>query len=342
MGTLTAGTVAVATAGGSITGGGPSNYQARKVLEATGWQPYSFRITNPVTGEVTYQSYMRAEPLAYVIGAVADATEILSHVDFEDELTPEEEQVMSMVHAVVAGIAENTMSKTFVSGIDDFMNAVEDPERYLDGYLKKQAGAFIPYSALRRDIAKIQDPLIREAWTLADKLRKDSGIPGVAEALPLSLDIYGNPREYRGGAILGPLSPFTDSAEQDDALAHDMAALMDETRRVPITMPGRQIDGLRLSASEYHEYVNLSRNIVQLGGKDFDTYVMDLMGSTAYERMGPDGKVDMIKDAQRQFDAAARQELIKLYDTGEADSLAARLRRRDEVQQERKFGDFLN
>jgi len=282
------------------------------------------------------------EPLAYVIGAVADATEILSHVDFEDELTPEEEQVMSMVHAVVAGIAENTMSKTFVSGIDDFMNAVEDPERYLDGYLKKQAGAFIPYSALRRDIAKIQDPLIREAWTLADKLRKDSGIPGVAEALPLSLDIYGNPREYRGGAILGPLSPFTDSAEQDDALAHDMAALMDETRRVPITMPGRQIDGLRLSASEYHEYVNLSRNIVQLGGKDFDTYVMDLMGSTAYERMGPDGKVDMIKDAQRQFDAAARQELIKLYDTGEADSLAARLRRRDEVQQERKFGDFLN
>lgn len=341
MGSLTAASVSAAVAGGHVTGGGPSNFQARKALEATGWQPYSIKVTNPATGEVTYQSYMRAEPLAFVIGAVADATEILAHVDFEDELTPQEEAAMDVVNAVVAGVAENTLSKTFVSGIDDFLNAVEDPERYLEGYLKRQAGAFVPYSSLRRDIAKIQDPYIREAWTLADKLRQNSGIPGYSEELPLSLDLYGNPRQYASGAIVGPLSPFPDSPETGNALAHDVVALMEESGRVPITMPARTLEGLRLSAQEYQDFVDLSRNQVEIAGKDFDTYMSDLMTSTAYERMGPDGKVDLIKDAQRTFDAEARRQLVDLYDTGEDDSLAARLRRRQDVKAERKLGEFM-
>jgi len=337
MGSLTAGVISAAVAGGSITGGGPSNYQARQVLEATGWMPYSFRIVNPVTGGVTYQSYMRAEPMAYVFGAVADATEILSHVDFEDELTPEEEQAMQVVAAVVAGISENTMSKTFLSGVSDFLQAAEDPERYLESWMKRTGAAFVPYSSLRRDLARIQDPYIREAWTMADKLKANSGIPGISETLPLSLDLYGNPREYQTGAIMGPLSPFPDSSGKG-GLPQDIADLMEETNRVPITLPGKSIQGLRLSTQEYHDFVNLSRNDTLIDGMDFETYISDLMMSAAYLNMGPDGKVDLIKQAQGLFDSQARIELEGMHDTGEPESLAERLRRRRDVKTERKYG----
>jgi hypothetical protein len=336
MGSLTAATVAVAVGDGRITGGGPSNPQARRLLEATGWQPYSIRIE---TAEgVTYQSYMRAEPLAFVIGAVADATEILSHVDFEDELTPEEEQAMKMVSAVVAGIAENTTSKTFLSGISDFIQVTEEPDRYLNQWLQNTGSAFIPYSALRRDISKISDPYIREAWEMGDKVRQSSGIPGMSADLPLSLDIYGNPREYKRGAIMGVISPFPESEETGTPLAHNLVELMEQSNKVPITAPNRRIDGLRLSASEYQAYVNLSRNTVEIDGMDFEGYLTEVMGSDAYDAMGVDGKVDMLKDVQRQFDAQAKAELIEQYDTGEPDSLAERLRKRADVKAERKYG----
>ena len=341
MSSLTCATVSVAVANGRVTGGGPSNHEARKVLEATGWQPYSIVVTDPTTGKKVYQSYARMEPLAFVIGAIADATELLSHVDFEDELTPEEEAAMQLVNGIVAGVAENTMSKTFLSGINDFLNAVEDPDRYLDSYLKRQGGAFVPYSSLRRDFSRIQDPYMREAWTMVDKLKKDGGIPGFSESLAPGLDIYGDARQYPTGAILGPQSPWPDSKERDKPIAHRIAALMEESNRVPVTMPRRRVDGIRLIAIEYYSYVNLSRNEIRIDGMDFEESLTDLMDSTAFEMMGPDGKVDMVKQRQRQFDAAARRELEELYDTGEPNSLAERLRRRRTVNQERKLGDLL-
>ena len=206
-----------------------------------------FRVENPVTGEVTYQSYQRAEPLAFIIGATADAVEILSHAEFDDELTPEEEQAMQLVNAVVAGIAENTMSKTFLSGVADAIQAMDDPQRYFKGWTDRMAGAMVPYSALRRDLSRIDDPYIRQAWTLAEKLRSSSGIPGWSEEGPLSLDMYGQPRKYRNGAILGVLSPFPDRDMERDPVKHEIAALMEQTNLVPVTMPSKRIDGLKLS-----------------------------------------------------------------------------------------------
>jgi len=113
---------------------------------------------------------------------------------------------------------------------------------------------------------------------------------------------------------------------------------MEETNRVPITLPGKSIQGLRLSTQEYHDFVNLSRNDTLIDGMDFETYISDLMMSAAYLNMGPDGKVDLIKQAQGLFDSQARIELEGMHDTGEPESLAERLRRRRDVKTERKYG----
>jgi hypothetical protein len=56
---------------GNITGSAPTDEILRKTLTQSGWQPYSFVITNP-DGSKKYISYKRVEPLASIIGLGAD------------------------------------------------------------------------------------------------------------------------------------------------------------------------------------------------------------------------------------------------------------------------------
>jgi len=311
MGTLSVGSVAMAAVGGYITGGGPSNPQARSNLMATGWQPYSIRYTD-LNGDIRYQSYARLEPLAYVIGATADAVEILSTIgpDAED-LRSEEEQVNSMIAAVVGGVANNTMSKTFMQGMADFAEMLSDPTRYASDYLENLGGAIIPYSAFRRQFNQIQDPLIREAWTLREKLAVSSGIPGWSQDAPPKRDIFGEPVERSGGLILGAMSPFPNRAEKVDPILAEIVALQDETGTVPITMPGRRIEGMKLTAPEYSELVAIARSEPILGEKTFREALEERMEMDAYLLGTPDFKAAMLKKVQMDYDEAGRRELAE-------------------------------
>ena len=69
---------------GRITGGGPADPKARRMLEKTGWKSYSYRVeagekVDPLTGETymsyNYISYLRADPYAAWLATVADVSE---------------------------------------------------------------------------------------------------------------------------------------------------------------------------------------------------------------------------------------------------------------------------
>jgi hypothetical protein len=309
MGTLTVGSVALAASSGVITGGGPANPQARSLLLATGWQPYSIRYTGP-DGEVRYQSYARLEPIAYVIGATADAVEILAAIGPDNEdLRSEEEQVNSMIAAVVGGVANNTMSKTFLQGFADFSEVMNDPNRYAANYLENLGGNIVPYAAFRRQFNQINDPLIREAWTLREKLEVGSGIPGWSKDAPPKLDIFGQPVERAGGEFLGPLSPFPATEEKLDPLLAEVVGVMDATGTVPISMPGKRIEGMKLTTAEYYELTSIARTEPVIGGQTFRERLDDLVGSSAYLLATPDFRVSLLKREQQLADEAGRREL---------------------------------
>lgn len=339
MGAVTATSIAMAVTGGVITGGGPSNPQARQLMEATGWRPYSIRYIDSTTGKVKYKSYARAEPLAFIVGATADAVEMLEWMDVDPELDSPGEQANTILAAIVGGIAENTMSKTFLSGLSRFSEAVmTDPERYLSSYLKSMGGAFIPYSALRRDISKITDPQIREAWSMLNKVKATSGIPGFSEEAPPSRDMFGTVRYHPRGSWLGVVTPFPDGEETTDPVRLEVRRLMKQTGRVPLTRPRRRIEGERLSEWEYHDYLNFSRNeITDNEGRTFNEALSDLVEgvrSDVYETSTDDARVTLIKQLQRDFDEAARVELERAHP-----NLADRLLRRRAVGIERRHGE---
>jgi len=332
MGSLTAGVVANYAANGQITGGGPSNPQARALLEATGWKPYSVVWTNPVTGKTHYQSYQRAEPLAYVIGAVADLVEIQNYGD--DELDTDDERVNEISSAIIAAIAENTMNKTFMTGISDFTRAMDDPKRYMGSWFDNMLAAQIPFSGTRRDISKIVDPYARTAWELTDKVKKSSGFPGYIDDVPANLDLYGDPKYHPAGSLLGIMSPFPDSTKTTDEVKLEVVRVMESSRTVPIARPSKRIDGVKLTTKEYYDYVQLSRKIIEDGeGNTFYEALQETIDSPVYQDGTPDMQSTLLRDVQKNFDKWARMEL-----EDENDDLRLRLQTRRAKKESLLYG----
>lgn len=332
MGSLTVGTVAVMAASGSITGGGPQNPDARRALEADGWQPYSFVIPNE-DGTVTYQSYARAEPLAYIIGATADAVEVGAYLDYDDESKDEAQATNDALAAVVAGVANNTMSKTFLQGVADFSEAMADPKRYMTQFLTSTGTALIPYSAFRRQAAQIQDPVIREAWTLSDKLAASSGIPGWSEKAPPRRDVFGEPMYRKGGSLMGVMSPFPESTTKADPVMDEVLSVMNQTRTVPVAMPGRRVENLKLTVEEYDELVTYSRRDPLPDGLTFKEHLQDLFDSQAYQLATPDYRVVLIRQVQNVADQVGRAMLEQ-----NNPSFSDRLADRRLLKQKKMFG----
>lgn len=322
MGTGFAMSAALYTSSGRITGGGPSDHKARSALMATGWRPYSIKAENPITGDVEYHSYARVEPLAFIIGSVADFTEMNQWTDFETNEGQEDYDELAAL--IVAGIAQNTMSKTFVRGLADFTEAMSDPRRYLKGYLQNFAGAMVPFSALRRDLSRIQDPTIRAAWEFSDKMKINSGIPGWSDGAPPKRDLYGGTLTHHQGDLLGVLSPFPKSVQTKDRAKLEVARVMQSTHQVPITMPPKRINGLKMDVHEYDRLTVLSRTELTDGaGRTFKDSLDDLIDSDLYDDATEDSKVDLIKMVQRGYDDMARSVLLD-----EDDALAERVMQR--------------
>lgn len=330
MGSATSAVVASYVLDGTITGAGPSNPEARAILEKSGWQPYSIRVGDK------YVSYARAEPLAFVIGATADAAEILSYINSDVEgLEDESEQVSNAIAAVIIGIANNTMSKTYVRGIADFTEMLSDPQRYFASWSRNMVPAFIPYSQFRRQAGQIQDPYLREAWSIMDAIKAGSGIPGYSESLPPRRDLFGEPRPVAAGDLLGPMSPFPSSLANDiDPVYNELRDLMETTRDIPLTMPAKRIEGMRLSPDEYDQLVLLSRTTPAPNGRRIYDEIARVINLPTYARATADMKVELIKSVQRNYDSIARAQLER-----EDPEFAAKIAEYRQRRNQLRFGE---
>ncbi len=330
MGTATSSVVASYAIDGTITGAGPRNPDARRLLEMSGWQPYSVLVGD------TYHSYARLEPLAFVIGAVADTVEISSYINSDVEgMDDEQQQLNNAVAAIIMGITNNTMSKTYVRGIADFMEMATNPERKFAGWAKSMSSALVPFSALRSQLGAIDDPYLREAWTIIDNLKIRSGIPGWSEGAPPRRDLFGKPRPVKAGSLLGPMSPMPERDINEDATINQLVSLMNLTRTVPVTMPSKRVNGMRLTVQEYDQLILISRTEPSPAtGLTFTEELDRTFSEAKFLGATPDMQVDMIKHVQATYDANAR-DLLEENNPLFAERLKLHGMKRDRL----KFGD---
>ena len=302
-----------------ITGRGPSNTAERQALLREGWQPYSVKAGD------RYYAYNRLDPLGMTLGLAADMSEILANDDYGPD---KEKSLEETAVAVSISIANNAMSKTYLSGLADFMEAMSDPTRYGEGFFQRLAGSAVPTGVA--EITRFQDPYMREAHTMVDAIRKRT--PGLSDDLPPRHDLWGRPISYQSGlgAIYDAVSPIYSKQEKPEPIDQEILRL-----EASVTMPNKKtsFDGVTINLERYPEaysrYVELAGNALKhpawdMGAKDLLNAVISGRHplSPVYEMRsdGPDGqKAEYIRSVINDYRELARKQLLEEFPEIKAD-----------------------
>ncbi len=285
---------------GKITGSDPYDKDVRSARHESGWRPRSF-VFEDEFGNKTYYSYDRMEPLSYIIGAIADIYELTEESKYDTLSEDEMGKVERMMGATLIALSENTMDKSFMTGIRDFLEAATGKENYKwQNYIKRQSNGLIPYAGLRRDATRLMD----------DTKRMTDGIPTYIEAnmfsaaqeLPARLDNFGNEVHYDS-----VLNPWPKVIQESSRHQDEIGRLANSTRRAPIPSPSNKIGGVEMSAQEYHDYKLLSRKHTVVAGKTFLETIVGIMDGSNYDKMTDDEKVDVLRKTATNFDSSARK-----------------------------------
>lgn len=161
---------------GGLTGGGMTAPEEKKTKAAAGWQPYSLKIGDK------YYSYQRLEPVGKLLGLAADLNEIL-------QATKDEEDKAKIVTMLAFMFGNATVSTTYMSGLNNAMNAVTDPQRYGEQFLEQYASSAVP--RIIGQTAAMVDPYKREVDGVLDSIIAQ--IPYMREKLLPQRDVWGEP-----------------------------------------------------------------------------------------------------------------------------------------------------
>jgi hypothetical protein len=313
-----------------ITGDAPKDAKERMVWEQDGRTPYSIRVTNPITGKDTWRSYAWLEPIATTAGAVADAVALKSYMHTDDDsLLPHDVQTDHAIAHIMASIIQNTGNKTFMQGAAQFSEMYNDPQRAFGMWADQMAANLQPFSGATKFARNMQDPYMRQAFTIMDKVRDQLpsvfGVKG-SQTLPARLDVFGNARTRSGdNNILGPLNPLPGSSSKKDTVNEEITSLMDKTSHVPISMPtklmallggGRGVEGgsgMRLTPEEYNDFVQKARAtpVFDNGTKTLHEKLEEMIASPNYQKMSPAERFEFFNEKVRAADKAGAQLLFK-------------------------------
>lgn len=296
---------------GQITGKGPSNQAERQALERTGWQPYSLNVDG------RYYAYNRLDPIGMTLGLSADMVDILANDDYGVEKEKNAEEVAV---AVAMSIANNAMSKTYLSGVSDLMNAMSDPQRYGESFFQRLAGSAVPTGMA--EVARGVDPYMREANSMVEAMMKRT--PGLSDGLPVRRNLWGDPIGYQSGMgiMYDAFSPIYSKAKKPSAI--DEEILRNEMN---ITMPDKKtgFDGVTVNLEKYpgaySRFVQLAGNDLKhpawnLGARDFLNRVVsgkhEMSQVYSMRSDGPDGgKYFYVRDVIEQYREFAKAQLLK-------------------------------
>lgn len=140
-------------------------------------------------------------------------------------------------------LSEFARDKTFMQGLGDFMNAIEDPERYGTSYAGSRIAALVPFSGFLKSMNG--DPRLRKIYELSEAYKKT--IPGLSKDLDPVRNILGEQKlvpEFWG---IDFASPIGHTVEKDDPIALAFKQAADAGTPFNIPMPSKNKAGIDLT-----------------------------------------------------------------------------------------------
>ena len=283
---------------GIITGRGPSDSRERSVMLETGWQPYSIKVGDK------YYSYNRFEPIGILFGLTADISDIGKYVNRQltEEETLELGQLMSMV---AASFSENITNKTFLTGLSDAIEMINDPDRYGEATISRFISSFVPTGIYYE--RKADDPIIRDARSLGDSFTNrfpevfsELGVR-TSKDLPARRNVFGEIKTYKE-TLGGKYSPVNVSAIKNDVAFNEFVRL----GYIP-PLPKRQIGDVQLDPVQYEQLLATQQTL------GLRQQVEAFVQSPGYKRIPKSKKIEKLDKIFRENQTASRTILQAIY-----------------------------
>ncbi len=145
---------------GRMTGRGPADPELRQILKDAGWQPYSFKTKDG------YVSYARVDPFATVMGTMADIHDYIRYSDIEDQ-----EELSTALTGLVVALTQNFTNKTYLAGLSNVLQALEQPDRFVPKLARTYAASMIPFSSAQgQSLYAMGDPYMRDVQSMTEAL----------------------------------------------------------------------------------------------------------------------------------------------------------------------------
>lgn len=283
VGTGVAMAVVYYAAQGLITGNGPEDEKERAAFYADGKQPYSILINGK------WYSYGRLEPLGMLLGVVADGVSIFDQMSKDD--------TASWAALVLGSVSSNLTNKTYLRGVSELLQAINDPERYGRHYITGLLGTVVPTGVAQ--LTRVQDPYLRDAQSVWEGIK--ARVPGGSVELPMRYDILGNEIRREGGVGPDILSPIYLSTAKNNPVIQAMR----DANYYPGS-PRRSIMGVDLDPKEYATYSRLS-------GQFLNRALSNLVLTPGFTQLPRGYREDLMRKFVNHSRRAARDVTIRYY-----------------------------
>lgn len=264
---------------GIITGRGPENKRKRHALYKTGWMPYSVKLGDK------YYSFARLEPIGSLFGMAADFV----------TLKKKDEDLLDIGGRVAETVGKNVLSKTYMRGLSDFVNAASNYDRYGETYIQRMAGSLVPN--IIASGARASDATMRKVDNIRDVYQ--SRIPGLSQHLHARRDIWGKEIDRAGNFWTRFVSPVQYSAVKGDKVDRELVDIGADigipSEKLSLTKKelskndfGDDVKNIRLTGDEYEAFQ------IKVGKATRDKVIRE-MKKGSYKRKSDQDKVNKIK-----------------------------------------------
>jgi hypothetical protein len=212
---------------------------------------------------------------------------------------------------IVQSVIYNLLEKNYLSGFSDLFEAIyaRDPGQALTRYAQNFGTGMVPLDGYFRFVERMVDPEIRDASAFHEGLM--AMIPGLSNDLPALPDLWGKTRV--SSVAYSPFGLQSGEASPTDAELERLGFFPD--------MPDKTINGVKLTSTEYGEFVRLAGNELKhngLGAKEMIDAVVSgkhpYAPAYAKQSDGPEGgKAAKINDIVLTYRAAARKEMMQRH-----------------------------
>lgn len=336
MGTMTALMMADYAMSGQVTGAEPTEPSQRELWRRSGIQPYSVKVGDK------WVAYNRVEPVGTIMSLGADLAQLFTETPWESD-DERQADVDEAVAASGGAIGSMILNKTYLGGVGGLVEYFSDPQRYGEGWL---SDLVTPMAApnIVRDVERIQDPNLREAANVIDRVK--ARWPGASESLPEKVDLWGRPimQTSDGGPVYDAFVPIPIRSQDQAPIDKELLRL-----QADVGMPSKQISiegidvGLRNRPDIYNDLVRTAAQEVRIpkyydmtmyeylnalvSGKieDSELYNQKLDSRGVTDR-DDDEKTDVIHKVMRDYRDEAR-DIIKRRYARDLQAMADRKRR---------------